>query len=344
MNRISVKLLSVLAIFLFIAVLPIAVLAANEDVSIVSTINDESKTEYIIYIKDYSNQNFKYAFTTNANPGEMDLSYINSISDLGENQVAFLDTTTYEKLSNQSSTIYMWVKDESENLILKGIQLDLNQALPEEKIDNVETLTKRIEVKIAENQEDATTVRNEKIDGVDEVANVGYVEILDDDKKSTYYYERTKLPASEKYNQLMKLAEKINNEYDEMDMYEKVQFGIEFNELYSKVISEAKWEEVEDTRIQQPEESVEGDQYIVLLKKVSKIARREETTYDVQFLTAHDNYEPNIVIEEVIVQETAKLPITYDSIALFVILGVIVILVIAVFMRMRKLSKKDEEE
>ena len=74
------------------------------------------------------------------------------------------------------------------------------------------------------------------------------------------------------------------------------------------------------------------------------MARSEETTYDVQFLTAHDNYEPNVVIEEVIVQETAKLPITYDSIALFVILGVIVILVIAVFMRMRNLSKKDEEK
>ena len=142
----------------------------------------------------------------------------------------------------------------------------------------------------------------------------------------------------------MELAEKVNNEYEEMDMYEKVQFGTEFNELYSKVLSEAKWEEVEDTRIQQPEESVEGDQYIVLLKKVSKVARTEETTYDIQFLTAHDNYEPNIVIEEVIVQETAKLPITYDSIALFVILGVIVILVIAVFMRMRNLSKKDEEK
>ena len=240
MNQISTKLLTTIAIFLFVAIIPIAVFAANENVSVVSEINNESKIEYIIYIKDYTDQNFKYAFTTNANPEEMDLSYINSISDLGENQVAFLDIATYEELSEQSSTIYMWAKDESENLILNGIQLDLNQALSEEEIDNVETLTKRIEVKIAETQEDATTVRNENIDGVDEVANVGYVEILDDDKKATYYYERTKLPDAEKYNQLMVLAEKINNEYDEMDMYEKVQFGTEFNELYSKVINEAK--------------------------------------------------------------------------------------------------------
>ena len=52
MNRISVKLLSVLAIFVFIAVIPIAVFATNEDVSLVSTINSESKAEYIIYIKE----------------------------------------------------------------------------------------------------------------------------------------------------------------------------------------------------------------------------------------------------------------------------------------------------
>ena len=52
MNRISFKLLAALAIFVFIAVIPIAVSASNEDVSLVSTINDESKIEYIIYIKD----------------------------------------------------------------------------------------------------------------------------------------------------------------------------------------------------------------------------------------------------------------------------------------------------
>lgn len=339
MNRISVKLLSVLAIFLFVAVIPIAVLATNEDVSIVSTINDESKTEYIIYIKDYSNKNFKYAFTTNANPGKMELSYINSISDLGENQSAFLDAETYEKISKENKIIYMWAKDETENLILKGIPLDLTKSVTEKNINNVETLTKRIEVKIADSQEDTTTIRNENIDGVDEIANVGYVEILDDDKKATYYYERTKLPGSEQYNELMTLVEQITDEYDKKDMYEKVQIGAQFNELYSKVISEAKWQEVEENRIEQPEESVSGDKYIVLLKKVDK---KGEETVDIQFLTAFDSYKPNVVKEEIIVQETTRLPITYDSIALFIVLGVIVLLVVLIFIRMRKLNKQNE--
>jgi len=337
MNRISIKLLSVLAIFLFVAVLPIAVLAANEDVSLVSTINEESKTEYIIYIKDYSNQKFKYAYTTNANPGEMDLSYINSISDLGKNQAAFLDAATYEKLSKESPTIFIWVKDEKENLILKGIQLDLTQALTKEEIEISEKLTNRIKVEIADSEEDTTTIRNENVDGIEETVSVGYVKIVDDEK-ATYYYERTKLPSSEEYNQLMVLAEQIKNEYNEMDIYQKVQFGAQFNELYSKIMSEVKWNELEETMIEQPEESVEGDKYIVLLKKVDN---KGETTLDVQFLTAFDAYKPNVVKEEVVTQETSKLPITYDSIALFVVLGIIVLLIVIVFIRMKNLNQKS---
>ena len=329
--------MSVLAIFVFIAVVPIAVLAANEDVSLVSTINKDLKQEYIIYIKDYSNRKFKYAFTTNANPGEMDLSYINSILDLGENQAAFLDAATYEALSKESSTIFMWAKDENENLILKGIQLDLTKALTKENIEISETLTKRIQVEIADSEEDTTTIRNENVDGVEETAAVGYVKIVDDEE-ATYYYERTKLPSSEDYNRLMILAEQIRDEYDELDIYEKVQFGAKFNELYSKIISQAKWQELEGTMIQQPEESVAGDEYIVLLKKVNNQA---ETTMDVQFLTAFDAYKPNVVKEEVVTQETSKLPITYDSIALLVILGVIVLLIVIVFIRMKNLNQKN---
>ena len=344
MNRISLKLLSVLAIFLFIAVIPIAVFATNEDVSIVGKVNSELEQEYIIYIKDYTDKTFKYAFTNieNADPNSMDLSFIISRSDLSEskNQAAFLDATTYEKLSKNNETIYMWVKDELDNFVLEGIQLKLNEALTEENVVNVETITNRINVEIADSEEDATTIRNENVEGVEETASVGYVKILDD-KKSTYYYERVKLPSSEEYNQLMKLAEQIKEEYDEMNMYEKVKIGTEFNKLYSKITSEVKWQEVEDMMIEQPEESVAGDKYIVLLKKVDK---QGVETIDVQFLTAFDSYVPNLVKEQIVTQETTKLPITYDSIALFVILGIIIILVVAVLIRMKKISKQNEEK
>ena len=343
MNRISLKLLSVLAIILFVAVIPIAVFATNESISVVHKTDGEQKG-YIIFIEGYTDKTFKYAFTNkeNADPNSMDLSFIISNSDLSEseNQAAFLTVETYEKLSENNNTIYMWAKDETEKLILEGIQLKLNEALTEENVVNVETITNRINVEIADSEEDATTIRNENIEGVEETASVGYIKILDD-KKSTYYYERVKLPSSEQYNQLNKLAEQIKEEYDEMNMYEKVKIGIEFNKLYSKITSEVNWQEVEDMIIEQPEESVAGDKYIVLLKKVDK---QGVETIDIQFLTAFDSYVPNLVKEQIVTQETTKLPITYDSIALFVILGIVVILVVAVFIRMKKLSKENEEK
>ena len=138
----------------------------------------------------------------------------------------------------------------------------------------------------------------------------------------------------------MSLVEKIKEEYDERDMYEKVQIGEQFNKLYSEVTSDAKWQKVDDMTVKQPEESEQGNKYIVLLKKVDK----KGTTMDIQFLTSFDSYKPNVVKEEIITQETTKLPITYASIALYVILGIIVALVIVVFIRIKKLSNQNEEK
>lgn len=345
MNRISAKLMCVMAIFLFIAVIPIVAFATNEDISIVESINEESEKEYTIYLKEMSAQKFKYAFTNiqNANPNGMDLSYINSISDLRGNQVAFLDATTYEKLSKNNQTIYMWakVKEEegNEKLVLENVQLDLSEALKEENLNQVENLTQTIKVEIADSQEDTTTIKNENVDGINETTNVGYVKISDNEKNAKYYYEMVKLPSSEEYNKLKKLTDQLNAEYNEKDMYEKIQIATEFSELFETVTSQANWKEVTDMTIKQDENSKAGDQYIVLLKKVSE---NGEETLDVQILTAEETETEEKETIQVETQETTKLPITYDSIALFVILGIIVVLAVIVFIRMKKVSKKNE--
>ena len=97
-------------------------------------------------------------------------------------------------------------------------------------------------------------------------------------------------------------------------------------------------------RVEQPESTIEGtgtgDKYVVLLKKIEDGV---ETT-DVQFLTASYDYEPNVVKEVVATQETTKLPITYDSIALIVVLAVVVIAIIAVFIKIKKLNKDEESK
>ena len=341
MNKISTKLLGMLAIILFIAIIPIVVFATNENVSIVSTQDDNKKQEYIIYIDGYTDKEFKYAFS-NANPEVMDLVYINSITDLGENQIAYLDADTYEKLSND--TIYMWAKAKDDNgeevLILNGIQLDFQNSLTKENIDLIESITNIIPVRVIDNQDDTETIRQENIDGIEETAAVGYVEITDE-AEGTYYYERTKITDSADHARLMELAERINAEYDELDMYQKIQLSEEFYSLYNRLIAEANWQELEDKKVYQPEESEKDDKYVVLLKRVSD--NGEETT-DVQFLTAYENKANNYEKEQIVTQETTKLPITYDSIVLFVILAVVVIALVIVYIRMKKVSKKDEEK
>ena len=76
---------------------------------------------------------------------------------------------------------------------------------------------------------------------------------------------------------------------------------------------------------------------------MKKVGDNQETTVDVQFLTAFDDYQPNIIKEQKITQETTKLPITYDSIALIVILAVVVVALVVVFIRMKKLNKHEEK-
>ena len=340
MNRISFKLLGILAIFLFVAVIPIVVLATNENISVVNS----SENEYIIYIKDYTDKSFKYAFSNNAdvNPKGMDLTYINSISDLRGNQAAFIDAKTYEKLLKENQPIFMWAKDEEENLILERVQLDFANSLTKENIDTVEKTTKRIAVEIAETKtatDSTEPIREGNVDGVKETAKVGYIKIADN-KDATYYYQKVKTTDSTEIAKLMELSEKINKEYDVMDMYEKVQINEEFYNLYSKLVNDVEWQDVTNMEIKQPEESVAGDRYIVFLKKVDS---NQETTVDAQFLTAYDDYKPNIVKEQKITQETTKLPITYDSIALFVILVVVVIALVVVFIRMKKLNKNEKK-
>lgn len=92
--------------------------------------------------------------------------------------------------------------------------------------------------------------------------------------------------------------------------------------------------------INQPEESVEDDEYVVFIKKVEG----ENETVDVQFLTSYDDYKENVIKEQIVTQETTKLPITYDNIILLIIAFVIIVFaLVIIFIRIRKLSKRNEK-
>ena len=96
--------------------------------------------------------------------------------------------------------------------------------------------------------------------------------------------------------------------------------------------------------IKQNEASKAGDKYIVLLKKVAKVDGKEVATLDAQFLTADETEKEKVEIEKVVIQETSKLPITYDNIALLILLGILEVLVIIVLIRIKKLNKQNKKK
>ena len=99
------------------------------------------------------------------------------------------------------------------------------------------------------------------------------------------------------------------------------------------------WSLVSDMRIDQPADSKTGDKYILWIRNDS------QEIVDVQFLTCFQNEDKEFVKDKNIVTTTSKLPITYDSIILFVILGVAVALlvIVAVMKKVNSKGKKDNE-
>ena len=93
--------------------------------------------------------------------------------------------------------------------------------------------------------------------------------------------------------------------------------------------------------VKQPSDASDGERYIVMLRKVAD----GDTTYDAKFMESNlgiiEGEDKDV--QEVKTQETSKLPITGDSIVLFVLLAALVIIAIVVYIRMRKLNKKAEK-
>ena len=105
--------------------------------------------------------------------------------------------------------------------------------------------------------------------------------------------------------------------------------------------TDSEWTEVENFEIVQPENTVEGDKYIVYLKEETA----NSTTVDVKFLTCAYKVDEGVDQKEETIIETVKLPVTFDrGTVLFIILGIIVLaLVIFAIIRV-KANKKYENK
>ena len=331
MKKFELKLTGVVIALIIIALLiPTKVLGANEELQIVKTEQD-----YIIYVKKLAKTEFDFAISDKDNATEMELNYINSVEDEEGNQVAFVTQTKYNNELSTNAHNYLYIKT-TEGVEIKEINFD--DAFDKAKMEEVETTTKRMETEVVTD----IIEKDEEVEGVKVKVTVGGLKIIDTDQ-ATYYYASTKLPA-EKYTELMELAEQINSSYNEMDMYERIKTAKQFYNLYNELKGLQNWLEVENMTIMQPNDAQKGEQYVVYLKKLDEDGNE---TIDVKLMTSYREDEEEKIpgkTETRVVKETAKLPITGDSIILFVVLAAIVIIAIIVFIRMKKLQNKENKK
>ena len=333
MKSFRAKLTGAIVLFMMIMLVPMIVLAdTNENIHIISNTDQQGNKEYIVYIQELMQTNFASAVSNSESTPEQDLTFVTARDGEG-NYVADLKNVVTE------GPTYLYVKYNQDGQEKTDIlELDLSKALDKTDMEYVENTTKRIDT---ETVSDLVEI-NEEINGVQTTLTVGGLRITDTDN-ATYQYQLMKVNEGTPYSRLVELADELNSEnYDQKDMYSKIQLTSEFYTLYNQLIERATWEAVVNNEIRQPSDAIDGDQYVVLIRKT---AEDGTVTTDAKLMVSQITpYEEREDVEETrTVQETAKLPITGDSIILFVALAMVVIALIIVFVRMKKLDKKEDK-
>lgn len=327
MKSLKAKLIVLLiTMLLFTMLVPFSsVSAADDGIQLIKT----SDGNVVIYVEGLEKTAFDYALSENDNATEMDLNYINSVEDDEGNQVALIAAEDYAENENN-----LYIRTEDKNVTYK---LDYSDMLTQEKMEYVKNTSNRISTGILEGIED----RTETVDGKNYTYTVGGLKI-NADKNAEYSYQIFK-STDENYSELQILADELNNEdYENKPMYAKIELANNFYNLYNELMAKVDWQPVgEDMIVKQPSDASDGERYIVMLRKVAD----GDTTYDAKFMESNlgiiEGEDKDV--QEVKTQETSKLPITGDSIVLFVLLAALVIIAIVVYIRMRKLNKKAEK-
>lgn len=314
MRNLKLKIIFLVGIFSLILLLGLPVKAANKNVQLVK----QTDTDYLIYVNGHLYSSFEFAFSDNNTTDKETLTYLSAAKDSAEggNYIAYINSYTTEHK-------YMWAKDAEGAYFVEGVELDLSKAIPADELTAIQNVTKKIAV-----DTDQVQVEEKTIDGNQVTVTTGKVVF---ESEGNYEYQIVKLPSSEEYNELMDLAERISKINTSTDMYTKLGLYIKFNNLYNKLSSELlreNWVKVENQEILQPENTENGDKYVLWIK--------EGNTTDAQFLTS--KYVEEKVKEEI----TIKLPVTGDNNTLLIVLGILVVAIIVVSIRIKSLKKENK--
>ena len=327
----SKKVMLVFLLVLLIMLLPTRIFAATQSVAIVKVEND-----YSIYIDGLENKDFKFAFT-NQNPEDetsFESQLIPNWEDNNGVNIACLEEGTS---LNLNEPVFMIVKVGEE---LSVTELDLDKAISKTDMAGVEAITTIIDVDTTQ-----TTTTSDNENGVVTTQTVGQVNIIESAEYNytdyEYQYNLIKIDGteSETATKLSNLVDSLQSTYSTLSTYNKILKTAEIRDLYLSLREEAVYSKVNDYVIYQPEDSKEGDKYLVLLQRLSG---KEVVREDIQFLICTEGHKQEVVKEVKEIKKATALPRTFDSIVLLVVLAVIVITAIAVILRIRKLNKNEE--
>ena len=306
MRNLKNKIIFLVGMFLLILLLGLPVNAANENLQLVK----QSDTDFLIYINGHLEETFEFAFSNDETEPTVFCEAATDEAD-GGNYIAYTNQYTTGK--------YIWAKDSEDTYFVEGVELDFSSAIPKNELDAIQNVTNKIPVDTTRVQVEEKTVSGNKV-----TVTTGKVVFKNE---GDYRYQIVKLPGTSEYTELMDLAERISKTNSEADMYKKIGIYTRFNDLYNKLSSELTdtWTEVENQEILQPEESENGDKYVLWIN--------DGTIIDAQFLTS------KYVEEKIVEKITTKLPVTYDNNILLVIFAILVIAIIAVSIRIKGLKE-----
>lgn len=320
-------------VMLFLAVTIITItllqsfsLAKSENVQMIK----KSEKEYIIYVSNLIGSEFEFSFANKKDESKENLVFTNSALDQEDNgnNIAYIDETIYNNYFDGKKEIYLWVKQGTEYKV-EAEKINLKDALTEEDIQELNNATKKIPVKFGELNLPAETV-----DGVKITRRMGTINI-EDNSETEYSYKMLKSTEESKVEELINLANEMNK-LDEKNTYDKLSIYGQFKSLYEELKPSDGWNVAENNVIKQPQESKKGEQYLVWIKN--------EQTTDVQIMTCNDDYTPEYENKKIINKVITKLPITGESLALYIIAAILIVLIVTVAILKVKNNKSNKNE
>lgn len=320
-------------VMLFLAVTIITItllqsfsLAKSENVQMIK----KSEKEYIIYVLNLIGSEFEFSFANKKDESKENLVFTNSALDQEDNgnNIAYIDETIYNNYFDGKKETYLWVKQGTEYKV-EAEKINLKDALTEEDIQELNNATKKIPVKFGELNLPAETV-----DGVKITRRMGTINI-EDNSETEYSYKMLKSTEESKVEELINLANEMNK-LDEKNTYDKLSIYGQFKSLYEELKPSDGWNVAENNVIKQPQESKKGEQYLVWIKN--------EQTTDVQIMTCNDDYTPEYENKKIINKVITKLPITGESLALYITAAILIVLIVTVAILKVKNNKSNKNE